>query len=57
MALLHLAPQPGEIERNKQMVERAVLRASAAGAGFIVSPELVVSGDGFRELTNWRVAA
>ena len=37
------------------MVEGAVLRASARGASFIVSPELVVSGYGFRDAigTDW----
>jgi predicted amidohydrolase len=55
LALLHLAPRPGETEGNKRMVERAVVRASAMGAGFIVTPELVVSGYGFRDVvgTDW----
>lgn len=55
IALLHLAPRPGDIEHNKRMVARAVGRASAMGALLIVSPELVVSGYGFRDLigTDW----
>jgi predicted amidohydrolase len=55
LALLHLAPQPGEIERNKRMVEEAAVRASAMGAKVIVTPELVVSGYGFRDVigTDW----
>lgn len=55
VALLHLAPRPGEIARNKRMVERAVLRASAMGARFIVASELAISGYGFRDVigTDW----
>ena len=55
LALLHLAPRPGEIERNKRVIERAVLRGSAMGARLIVTPELVVSGYGFRDVigTDW----
>lgn len=50
VALLHLAPRPGDIEHNKRMVEAAVRRASAEGARFVVTPELVVSGYGFRDM-------
>ena len=55
VALLHLAPRPGDIEHNKRMVEAAVRRASAEGARFVVTPELVVSGYGFRDMigTDW----
>jgi len=55
LALLHLAPRPGEVEHNKRMVEDAVLRASAMGARLVVSPELAISGYGFRDLigTDW----
>lgn len=55
LALLHLAPRPGEVEHNKRMVESAMRRAVAMGAKLIVSPELVVSGYGFRDLigTDW----
>jgi predicted amidohydrolase len=55
VALLHLAPRPGAIEDNKRMVEDAVRRASAGGARFVVCPELVVSGYGFRDMigTDW----
>ena len=50
LALLHLAPRPGDVAQNKHMVEAAVRRASAKGAKLIVSPELVVSGYGFRDI-------
>lgn len=55
IALLHLAPRPGEVGENKRMVEAALERASALGAKVIVTPELVVSGYGFRDLigTDW----
>ena len=55
IALLHLAPRPAKVENNKRVIEQAVLRASKMGARFIVTPELVVSGYGFRDLigTDW----
>ncbi len=55
IALLHLAPRPGELGHNKRMIESAVLGASALGAKVVVTPELVVSGYGFRDLigTDW----
>jgi predicted amidohydrolase len=55
VALLHLAPRPGDIAHNKRLVESAVRRAAAMGAAFVVSPELVVSGYGFRDAigTDW----
>ena len=55
VALLHLAPRPGDIAHNKRMIESAVRRAAAMGAVFVVSPELAVSGYGFRDAigTDW----
>lgn len=55
LALLHLACRPGEIEHNRHLIEDGVCRASAAGARLIVSPELAVSGYGFRDVigTDW----
>ncbi|KAF0097998.1 MAG: putative carbon-nitrogen hydrolase [Rhodospirillaceae bacterium] len=55
IALLHLAPLPGEIAANRTALEQAVRRAAAHGARLIVSPELAVSGYGFRDLvgTDW----
>ena len=55
LALLHLAPRPGEIAGNRQAIEDAAARAAAHGARFIVSPELAVSGYGFRDIigTDW----
>ena len=55
IALLHLAPRPGDLEYNKRLIERAVSQASSLGARLIVTPELCVSGYGFRDLigTTW----
>ncbi len=49
VALLHLAPQPGEIARNQRAIEEAVTRAAALGADWIVTPELAVSGYEFTD--------
>lgn len=55
LALLHLAPRPGDIEGNMRRVEAAVLQAAARGARFVVTPELALSGYGFRDAigTDW----
>ena len=55
IALLHLAPRPGEIAANRQAIEQAARQAAANGARLIVTPELAVSGYGFRDLigTGW----
>lgn len=55
IALLHLAPRPGETELNKRALEQAMRQATAGGARLIVTPELAVSGYGFRDLmgTKW----
>lgn len=55
LALLHLAPRPGEVGHNKHLVEEAIGHISALGVKLIVTPELVVSGYGFRDMigTDW----
>jgi predicted amidohydrolase len=55
VALLHLASRPGDIVHNKRLVDSAVRRAASLGAAFVVSPELAVSGYGFRDAigTEW----
>ncbi|MFZ5783619.1 MAG: carbon-nitrogen hydrolase family protein [Pseudomonadota bacterium] len=55
IALLHLSPQAGRVEHNKRLIEGAARRAAAAGARLIATPELAVSGYGFRDLvgTDW----
>lgn len=58
IALLHLAPRPGEVAANRTALEQAARRAAAGGARLIVTPELAVSGYGFRDLvgTDWIAA-
>ncbi|GKS59278.1 hypothetical protein YTPLAS18_28050 [Nitrospira sp.] len=57
IALLHLAPVLGEITRNRDLIQRAVVTAAEAGATWIVTPELSVCGYGFADLigTRWIV--
>lgn len=59
IALLHLAPRPGEIAANRQAIEQATRRAAANGARLVVTPELAICGYGFRDLsgTGWIAAA
>lgn len=49
IALLHLAPEPGEIERNLHALDIAVRAAARRGAALAVTPELALSGYGFRD--------
>lgn len=49
IALLHLAPEPGEIERNLHALDTAVRDAARRGAVLALSPELALSGYGFRD--------
>jgi predicted amidohydrolase len=44
LALLHLAPEVGAVESNRALVERVTRLAAGAGADWVVSGELVVSG-------------
>jgi 5-aminopentanamidase len=55
IALLHLAPQPGRLEHNKRLIEGGARKASAMGARLIMTPELALSGYGFRDAigTDW----
>ncbi len=55
IALLHLAPEPGGIERNMHALDTAVRAAARQGAALVVTPELAVSGYGFRDRvgTDW----
>lgn len=58
IALLHLAPRAGDVAWNKRAIERGALAAAAAGARLVVTPELAVSGYGFRDVigTDWIAA-
>lgn len=44
VSLLHLAPVTGDVAGNRELVERATRRAAAAGADWIVTPELCIPG-------------
>ena len=55
VALLHLAPRPGDLPHNRQLIERAVTEAAALGAKWIITPELCVCGYTFTDRigTDW----
>src|SRR5581483_6841149 len=55
VALLHLAPRPGDLPHNRQLIETAITKAAALGATWIVTPELCVCGYTFTDRigTDW----
>lgn len=55
IAFLHLAPVPGEVARNRSLVEAAIVKAAERKAAWITTPELCVSGYTFADLigTDW----
>ncbi|MCS6287935.1 MAG: carbon-nitrogen hydrolase family protein [Nitrospira sp.] len=55
IALLHLAPIPGALARNRHLVTSAIIKAARHGAGWIMTPELAVSGYTFADTlgTDW----
>ncbi len=55
IALLHLAPIPGDITKNRRLVEKAVNAAARLGATWIITPELIVTGYTFADRigTKW----
>ena len=44
IAFLHIAPETGNIEHNRRLVEQGVSAAAAAGAQWAVTPELCIPG-------------
>ena len=44
IALLHIAPETGNIEGNRKLVERSVAAAAEAGAQWAITPELCIPG-------------
>ncbi|MBA3965027.1 MAG: carbon-nitrogen hydrolase family protein, partial [Nitrospirales bacterium] len=55
IALLHLAPIPGDLTQNRQLLERAIATAAEAGVSWILAPELAVCGYTFIDTigTDW----
>ena len=55
IALLHLAPVPGDLAANRRLVESGLAVAAANGADCAITPELCVSGYAFSEKigTDW----
>ena len=55
IALLHLAPIPGDLTGNRRLVEKAVTAAARLGATWIITPELIVTGYTFADSigTEW----
>jgi omega-amidase len=47
IAILHLAPLPGDLAYNRRLVETAVTRAAGLGAKWIITPELCLCGYDF----------
>jgi 5-aminopentanamidase len=57
VALLHLAPRPGDLASNRRLIETAVTTAAGRGATWILTPELCISGYAFADEigTDWIV--
>jgi predicted amidohydrolase len=55
LALLHISIIPGAIARNRYVLEESVKYAAAAGAQWIITPELAVCGLQFARIigTDW----
>jgi predicted amidohydrolase len=55
IALLHIALVPGAVDRNRYVIVEAVKYAAAAGAQWIITPELAVCGLQFAHVigTEW----
>jgi predicted amidohydrolase len=47
IALLHLAPRPGDLRHNRQVIETAVGLAANLEASWVITPELSISGYAF----------
>ena len=57
IALLHAAPRRGDLDGNRELIEHGTRIAAAAGADWVLSGELVVTGYRFSSLTwtDWIV--
>jgi hypothetical protein len=58
IAFLHLAPRPGDLAYNRQLVDTAVTTAAGLGAAWILTPELCICGYAFADQigTDWIVS-
>jgi predicted amidohydrolase len=58
IALLHLAPLPGDLVHNRRLLEKAVATAAGLGATWIITPELCICGYQFADRigTDWIVS-
>jgi 5-aminopentanamidase len=57
IALLHIAPLPGDLVYNRRLIETAVTTAAGLGATWIITPELCLCGYTFADQigTRWIV--
>jgi predicted amidohydrolase len=57
VALLHMAPRPGDLAHNRRLVETAVTTAAGLGAAWVLTPELCICGYDFADEigTDWIV--
>jgi 5-aminopentanamidase len=55
IALLHVAPLPGDLAYNRHLIETAVTTAARLGAAWILTPELCICGYAFADQigTDW----
>jgi 5-aminopentanamidase len=55
IALLHLAPIPGDLAHNRRLVATAITTAAGSGASWIITPELCICGYAFADQigTGW----
>jgi predicted amidohydrolase len=55
IALLHLAPIPGDLAHNRRLIETDLATAAGLGAAWIITPELCICGYSFADQigTEW----
>lgn len=55
IALLHLAPVPGDLTQNRRLIEKAITIAARSGVSWVITPECCVCGYTFTDAigTDW----
>ena len=53
ISFLHIAPEVGQVNDNRRLVESAVKVAAAEGADWALTPELCIPGYLFAEKIGW----